>query len=136
MKGKEHSLMEEAGAETWKLYRAAEPAQRGHIFRSRITSLRQSVSVYIMCPYLSKGFWIQERRSGFYFGLLKLPRSQSLQIETTIRWTNRRKTHIPWHVTIILPSTKNKTGDLKSLQCKERNHGALKDTEVTSQIMT
>lgn len=27
MKGKEHSLMEEAGAETWKPYRAAEPAE-------------------------------------------------------------------------------------------------------------
>jgi len=40
MKGKEHSHTEEAGAEIWKPYRAAEPAQRGHILRSRITSLR------------------------------------------------------------------------------------------------
>lgn len=57
MKGKDYSRMGEAGAETWKLFRAAEPTQKGHIIRSR-SSLRQGFSVYLMCPYLSKAFWI------------------------------------------------------------------------------
>lgn len=57
MKGKDYSRMEEAGAETWKLYRAADPTQRGHIIRSR-SSLRQGFSVCLMCPCLSKAFWI------------------------------------------------------------------------------
>lgn len=58
MKGKEYSHMKEAEAEIWKLYRAAEPPCRSCISQSRFSRPRYSFSIWIMCPYFSKGFWL------------------------------------------------------------------------------